>query len=148
MELTVGPFDPVLHVRSRDHYQALRREAQLLGLQPGSPPRRYEALMDRFAGRFLALQEIDAAVDRAYRAGERRFTARVVVADELVPEALAACDEADALLHELDRWTGPEQGEELLSTPEEVKLYRDAVLRQIREQLERGPAARGERARG
>ncbi len=25
MEITLGPFDPALHVRSRDHYEAVRR---------------------------------------------------------------------------------------------------------------------------
>ena len=34
MELRVGPFDPVAHVRSRDHYEAVRREAQLVALAP------------------------------------------------------------------------------------------------------------------
>jgi hypothetical protein len=37
VELQVGPFDPELHVRSRDHYEAVRREIRLLQLQPGEP---------------------------------------------------------------------------------------------------------------
>ena len=28
MELAVGPFDPALHIRSRDHYEAVLREAK------------------------------------------------------------------------------------------------------------------------
>jgi len=40
MRLRVGPFDTALHVRSRDHYRAICREAALLDLPPDSPPRR------------------------------------------------------------------------------------------------------------
>jgi hypothetical protein len=145
MELMIGPFDPVLHVRSRDHFEAIRREAQLLALEPDSPPRRYEALMDRFRGQFPpTMQELDASVDRAYRAGERRCTVRLVIPDEQVPDALAACDAAEATLGELDRWAARNRGEEFLPTPPEVAAYRDTVLGQIREQLERALDTRGQ----
>ena len=46
MELEVGPFDPALHIRSRDHYEAVRREAQLLSLSPEAAPARLEDLLD------------------------------------------------------------------------------------------------------
>jgi hypothetical protein len=46
VELQVGPFDPELHVRSRDHYEAVRREIRLLQLQPGEPPGLLEDLDD------------------------------------------------------------------------------------------------------
>ena len=44
MRLQVGPFDPALHIRSRDHHRAICREAALLDLPPGSLPRRWEAV--------------------------------------------------------------------------------------------------------
>src|SRR4029453_10180700 len=46
-EVEVGPFDPALHIRSRDHYEAVRREAQLLSLDPGAPSARLEGAIDR-----------------------------------------------------------------------------------------------------
>jgi hypothetical protein len=49
MNLRVGPFDPVLHIRSRDHHRAICREAALLDLPPDSLPRRWEAAVGRFS---------------------------------------------------------------------------------------------------
>ncbi|HEX8133211.1 MAG TPA: hypothetical protein VF880_07255 [Actinomycetes bacterium] len=37
----MGPFDPVLHIRSRDHHRAICREAALLDLPSDSLPRRW-----------------------------------------------------------------------------------------------------------
>jgi hypothetical protein len=135
VELTVGPFDPSMHVRSRDHYEAIRREAQLIALQPDSPPRRLENLIERLNRQFPP-SHVDELVDAAYQAGEASFSARVSVPDELVPAAIAACDELDALLDELDRWAeDPEV--RLLDVPDEVRAYRAAYLAQAREQLGR-----------
>src|SRR4051812_48593457 len=124
MELTIGPFDPALHIRSRDHYEAIRREAQLLALQPDTPLLRLEALGERLVRQFPR-NDIDDIVDDAYRPGAPPFTARVVVPDELVPAALAACDDLDVLIDDLDRWTeDPEV--RLLPPGADVRAYRSA----------------------
>ncbi len=141
MELEVGPFDPSLHVRSRDHYEAVQREAQLLDLQPDTPPHRFEALLASLREQF-STNQVDPVVDRAYLAGEPTFTARVHVPDELVPVALAACDEAERLLEDLDRWAGDGEYDLLEATPE-VKAYRIAYLAQARAQLQRALQAAG-----
>jgi hypothetical protein len=141
MELEVGPFDPALHVRSRDHYEAIQREAQLLDLQPDTPPHRLEALLASLREKFSANQ-VDPVVDRAYLAGEPTFTARVHIPDELVPAALAACDEAERLLADLDRWAADREYALLEATPE-VKAYRLAYLAQARAQLRRALQAAG-----
>lgn len=67
MELQVGPFDPELHVRSRDHYEAVRREIRLLQLQPGEPPVRLEELDDWAYDKQANLLEAPEDVKR-YRA--------------------------------------------------------------------------------
>lgn len=63
MELQVGPFDPELHVRSRDHYEAVRREIRLLQLQPGEPPVRLEDVK-RYRAAYLgqAREQFQAAL--------------------------------------------------------------------------------------
>jgi len=134
VELQVGPFDPALHVRSRDHYEAVRREIQLLELQPGEPPARLEELAARLAAQFPP-SDVDEVVERAYQAGESKFIARAVVPDELLTAAIEACDEVEALLDELDRWAQNKQAN-LLEAPDDVKRYRAAYLAQVREQLE------------
>jgi len=140
MELEVGPFDPALHVRSRDHYEAVRREAQLLDLRPDSPPHRYEDLLDRLRRQFPP-SPVDPIVDRAYLAGEPAFTARVEVADELVPDVLEACEQLERLLDDLDTWARDSDLAILEASPE-VKAYRAAYLAQVRDQLRRAlPAA-------
>ncbi|HEV8652748.1 MAG TPA: hypothetical protein VG276_26005 [Actinomycetes bacterium] len=140
MELEVGPFDPALHVRSRDHYEAVRREAQLLDLLPDTPPHRYEDLLDRLRRQFPP-DPVDPIVDRAYLAGEPAFTARVEIADELVPDALDACDQLERLLDDLDSWAMDSDLAILEASPE-VKAYRTAYLAQVRDQLRRAlPAA-------
>jgi len=140
MELKVGPFDTALHVRSRDHYEAVRREARLLELQPDTPPHRYEDLLDRLR-RLFPPDQVDAIVDRAYLAGEPTFTASVHVPDELVPAALDAYDEAERLLDELDRWA-EDSDLAILEAPAEVREHRAAYLAQVRGQLRRAlPAA-------
>jgi hypothetical protein len=52
VRLQVGPFDPALPIRSRDHHRAICREAALLDLPPGSLPRRWEACaeLERLVG--------------------------------------------------------------------------------------------------
>jgi hypothetical protein len=140
MELEVGPFDPALHVRSRDHYEAVRREAQLLDLQPDTPPHRYEDLLERLRAQFPP-DPVDPIVDRAYLAGEPSFTARVQVPDELVPAALDACDALERLLDDLDSWAR-DSDLAILEAGPEVKEYRAAYLTQVRDQLRRAfPAA-------
>jgi hypothetical protein len=133
MELEVGPFDPALHVRSRDHYEAVRREAQLLELQPDAPPHRFEELLARLSQEFPP-DPVDPIVDRAYLAGQPTFTARVHIPDELVPAALAACDDVEQLLEDLERWAG-DADLAILEPPPEVKAYRTAYLAQVRGQL-------------
>jgi hypothetical protein len=134
MELEVGPFDPALHIRSRDHYEGVRREAQLLTLQPDAAPRRLEQLVERLTVQFPP-NPVDEIADRAYLAGEPTFTAKVVIPDELVPAAIAAVDQIEDLLVQLDAWARDTQAN-LLEAPEDVKAYRRAYLAQAREQLQ------------
>jgi hypothetical protein len=133
MDLEVGPFDPAVHVKSRDHYEAVRREAQLVAMQPDAPPRRLVELVDRLRRQFPR-SPTDEVAERAFMAGQPTFTVRFSVPDELVPAALEACDEVEALMEELDRWAGiGDLG--LLAAPEEVKRYRVEFLAQTRAQL-------------
>jgi hypothetical protein len=134
MELEVGPFDPALHIRSRDHYEAVRREAQLLALDPETPSARLEELIDRLSRQFPP-SPVDEVADRAYLAKEPSFAVRYALPDELVPAALAACDEIEELLNEFDRWSDAE-GVRLLEAPEDIKRYRQAYLEQVRAQLQ------------
>jgi hypothetical protein len=134
MELEVGPFDPALHVRSRDHYEAVRREAQLLSLAPEAAPARLEDLITRLS-RQLPPSPVDEVADRAFLARERSFQVRFALPDELVPVVLDACDQLENLLDEFDRWANAE-GVQLLEAPEEIKRYRKAYLDQVRGQLQ------------
>ena len=134
MELRVGPFDPALHIRARDHYLAVQREAQLLRLQPDTPPRRYDELVARLRAQF-GQSPVDQIVDRAYTAGEATFTVTRTIPDELVPAALAACDELEALLGDLERWAADARMN-LLEAPAEVRAYATAYLAQARTQLQ------------
>jgi hypothetical protein len=133
MELEVGPFDPALHIRSRDHYEAVRREAQLLSLAPETAPARLEELVDRL-GRQFPRSPVDEVADEAYLAEEPSFTVRYSLPDELVPAALEACDQIEDLLDEFDRWADSDEVQ-LLETPEDVRRYRKAYLDQVRAQL-------------
>jgi hypothetical protein len=140
MELEVGPFDPALHIRSRDHYEAILREAQLAAMQPDAPPRRLTELAERLRGQFPR-SPADEVAEQAFMAGEPTFTVRFTVPDELVPAALDACDEVEALMEDLDR--SARSGEHgLLEAPEDVKRYRTEYLAQTRAQL-RGAGRRG-----
>jgi hypothetical protein len=122
-----------VHVRSRDHYEAVRREAQLVAMQPDAPPRRLVELVDRLRRQFPR-SPTDEMAERAFMAGQPTFTVRFSVPDELVPAALEACDEVEALMDELDRWAGAgDLG--LLAAPEDVKRYRAELLAQTRAQL-------------
>ena len=133
MELEVGPFDPALHIRSRDHYEAVRREAQLLSLAPEAVPARLEDLVDRLSRQFPR-SPVDEVADQAYLAKQPSFMVRYAMPDELVPAALDACDRIEALMDELDRWAGAgELG--LLEAPDDVKRYRSEYLAQTRAQL-------------
>ena len=137
----MGPFDPALHIKSRDHYEPVRREAQLIVLASDSPPVRFQELLARIDRQFPR-SPVDEVADRAYLAREPAFVVRFELPDELVPAALAACDELEALLEELDRWSRA-AAVELLEAPEEVKRYRRSFLAQARAQLQ---AARGDPA--
>jgi hypothetical protein len=134
MELEVGPFDPALHIRSRDHYEAVRREAQLLALAPEAAPARLEELIAQLSGKFPP-SPVDEVADRAYLAREPRFAVRYALPDELVPAALEACDELEELLDEFDRWANAE-GVQLLEAPDDIKQYRKVYLDQVRAQLQ------------
>ena len=72
----MGPFDPALHVRSRDHYEAVRREAQLLSLAPEAAPARLEDLIVRLVRQFPP-NPVDDVADRAFLAGEPSFQVRL-----------------------------------------------------------------------
>jgi hypothetical protein len=133
MELEVGPFDPALHIRSRDHYEAVRREAQLLALAPEAPPARFEDLVGRLRRQFPR-SPADEVADQAYLANQSSFSVRYILPDELVPAALDACDQLEDLLDEIDRWAQAESVR-LLEAPEDVKRYRKAYLDQVRQQL-------------
>jgi hypothetical protein len=134
MELEVGPFDPALHIRSRDHYEAVRREAQLLSLAPEAAPARLEELVDRLSRQFPP-SPVDQVADKAYLANQPSFSVRYTLPDELVPAALAACDEIEDLLDEFDRWADAESVR-LLEAPDDIKRYRKAYLDQVRDQLQ------------
>jgi hypothetical protein len=134
MELQVGPFDPALHIRSRDHYEAVRREAQLLALAPEAAPARLEELIVRLSRQFPP-SPVDEVADRAYLAKQPSFAVRYALPDELVPAALDACDEIEELLDEFDRWADAE-GVRLLEAPDDIKSYRRAYLDQVRAQLQ------------
>lgn len=142
MELVVGPFDPVLHVRSRDHYEAVRREARLLELRPEAAPRRLEDLNERLFRQVVDAQ-VDPVVDRAFLGHEPAFSTRLVVPDEQVAALLAGCEELERLLGELDRWAHDSE-QAILEPSEEVKTYRATFLAQLRQQL--APQVGGEAA--
>ena len=129
----MGPFDPSLHIRSRDHYEAVRREAQLLSLAPEAAPARLEDLVDRLSRKFPP-SPVDEVADRAYLAKEPSFSARWTLPDELVPTALDACDEIEELLDEFDLWARTENVL-LLEAPDDIRRYRKAYLDQVRAQL-------------
>jgi HEAT repeat protein len=133
MELRLGPFDPVLHVRSRDHYEAVRREAQLMELGSREATPDLDELLEDMAKQF-GVPPIDHAADRAYLAGERSVEVTMTVPDERVGALLRACDELERLLDELDRWTEA-SGDDFLEAPGDVKRYRRAYIDQIRSQL-------------
>ena len=130
----MGPFDPSLHIRSRDHYEAVRREAQLLALAPEAAPSRLEDLIARLT-RQLPPNPVDEVADQAFLAREPSFQVRFALPDELVPVALDACHRLEELLDEFDLWANAE-GVQLLEAPEEVKRYRKAYLDQVRAQLQ------------
>jgi hypothetical protein len=134
VELEIGPFDPAVHVRMLDHYEAVRREIRMLQLQPGEPPARLEELANRLAAQFPR-SNVDEIAERAYQAGEPEFVARASMPDDLVAAAVQACDELVVLLEELDDWVHDKQVN-LLEAPEDVKRYRAAYLAQAREQLQ------------
>jgi hypothetical protein len=134
MELEVGPFDPALHIKSRDHYEAVRREAQLLALAPEAAPARLEELVDRLSSQFPR-NPVDEVADQAYMAQQPSFSARYTLPDELVPAALVACDEIEDLLDEFDRWAQADSVR-LLEAPDDIKRYRKAYLDQVRVQLQ------------
>jgi hypothetical protein len=138
MKLRLGPFDTAVHIRSRDHFRAICREAALQELGPETLPRRWEAAIGRFY-QLLRLAPVTEAVDRAYLAGEPTFSAAVDIPDESVPEALAACEELQRLHGELERWTW-EADAELLAFSEDIHRYDAAFLDQARAQLQ-APAA-------
>jgi hypothetical protein len=135
MELEMGPFDPALHIRSRDHYEAIRREAQLVAMQPDAPPLRLAELVERLRQQFPR-SPVDEVAERAFVAGQSTFTVRYAIPDELVAAALDACDQAESLMDEVDRWA--QNGKfGLLEAPEDVKRYRAEYLAQARAQLRR-----------
>ena len=134
MELRLGPFDPALHVRSRDHYEAVRREAQLMELGSESVPRQLDELVERLTREF-GRSPVDDEADRAFLAGEQSFTVTMTIPDPLVPSALRACDDLERMLGDLDRWAR-DAGTNLLEASEEVKRYRRAYVAQVRAQLQ------------
>jgi hypothetical protein len=134
MRLRVGPFDTALHVRSRDHHRAICREAALLDLPPGSPPRCWESAVGSFYAQ-LRLGSVTEVVDRAFEAGEPAFAVEVTVPDEQVPAALETCVELDRLLDDVGRWAR-ESDADVLSVPEDVHAYYAAFVAQVRGQLE------------
>ena len=139
MRLQVGPFDPALHVRSRDHHRAICREAALLDTPPESMPRRWEAAVGRFYRR-LNLGPVTEAVDRAFVAGEPAFAVEVTVPDGQLAEAIAACHELEGLLGDVLRWA-QESDADVLSFPDDVRAYYAAFIVQARAQLQ-GAGAR------
>lgn len=134
MELEIGPFDPAVHVRMLDHYEAVRREIRLMQLQPGEPPTRLDELANRLVTEFPR-SNVDEVAERAYQAGEPEFVAHANIPDDLVAAAIQACDELVVLLEELDEWVHDKQVN-LLEAPEDVKRYRVTYLSQARQRLQ------------
>ena len=137
MELRLGPFDPALHVRSRDHYEAVRREAQLVELASRGPAPELDDLLDDMATQ-VGIQPLDSAVDRAYLAGEPSVVT-LTVPEERVAAILRACDELERLLDELDHWTLTSDAG-FLAPPDDVRRHRRAYIAQIRAQLAPSPS--------
>ena len=129
----MGPYDPALHIRSRDHYEAVRREVQLLSLSPEAAPARLEDLVERLTRQFPR-SPVDDVADQAFLAKRPTFSVRYTLPDELVPAALTACDELEDLLEAIDRWAQT-SSLRLLEAPDDVKRYRKDYLDQVRVQL-------------
>jgi hypothetical protein len=138
MELRLGPFDPGLHVRSRDHYEAVRREAQLVELTGRGPALELDELLNDMATQ-VGIQPLDSAVDRAYLAGEPSVVVTLTVPEERVAAILRACDELERLLDELDHWTLTSDAG-FLAPPDDVRRHRRAYIAQIRAQLAPRPS--------
>lgn len=134
MEVRLGPFDPALHVRSRDHYEALRREVRLQELGNSGAASGLDELLAELLRSVRAAVPVNDVVDRAYVEGASTFTATITVPDDQVPFLLEALDEVERLLNELDEYAG-EGGGELLPAPEDVKRYRREYFAQVRAQL-------------
>jgi hypothetical protein len=134
MEVRVGPFDPALHVRSRDHYEALRREVRLKELGDNDAASGLDELLAEMSRSVGAAVPVNDAVDRAFVEGASTFTATITVPDDRVPYLLEAFDEVERLLDELDSYSG-QGGGELLPAPEDVKRYRREYMAQVRAQL-------------
>jgi hypothetical protein len=135
MEVRLGPFDPALHVRSRDHYEAVRREVRLRELGNDGVASGLEVLLAEVSRSMGAALPVNDAVDRAFVAGARTFTATVTIPDDRVPFLLDAFDDLERLLDELDHYVGHGSGE-LIPAPEDVKRYRRDYIAQIRSQIQ------------
>jgi hypothetical protein len=135
MEVRLGPFDPALHVRSRDHYEAVRREVRLQELGNDGVASGLEELLAEMSRSVGAALPVNDSVDRAFVAGARTFTATITIPDERVPFLLDAFDDLERLLDELDGYAGQGRGE-LLPAPEDVKRYRRDYIAQIRAQIQ------------
>jgi hypothetical protein len=140
MEVRLGPFDPALHVRSRDHYEALRREVRLQELGNSSAASGLDELLGEMSRSVGAAVPVNDVVDRAYVEGASTFTATITVPDDRVPFLLEAFDQVERLLDELDHYPG-EGGGELLPAPEDVRRYRREYFAQVRAQLRAVQAA-------
>jgi hypothetical protein len=134
MEVRLGPFDPALHVHSRDHYEALRREVRLQELGGSGVASGLDELLAEMSRSVGAAVPVNDVVDRAYMEGASSFTATITVPDDRVPFLLDAINEVERLLDELDGYAG-EGGGELLPAPEDVKRYRREYFAQVRSQL-------------
>ena len=129
----MGPFDPALHIRSRDHYEAVRREAQLLSLAPEAAPARLEELIQQLTQQFPR-SPVDDVADQAY------------LAKSPASRSVSTCPTSWSR----PRWTpatssrrcwtrsttGPIRRVQLLEAPEDVRRYRKAYLDQIQAQLQ------------
>jgi hypothetical protein len=147
MEVRLGPFDPALHVRSRDHYEAVRREVRLRELGNDGVASGLKELLAEISRSVGSALPVTDAVDRAFVAGTPTFTATITIPDDRVAFVLGALDDFERLLDELDRYAN-QGGGELLPAPEDVKRYRRDYIAQIRAQLQSveqpaGPGAAG-----
>ena len=133
---------PLRHyVRSREHFDELLRELQLvdLGIQAGTThldlPQRLQALVDQLTTRYRArVDELDALRSAAIERGEVSMD----LVYELPVEAKASVEQIAALLEECDEFCRNGSHLLTLATPPDMAEFRRWNLDEIRRQIDGG----------